>query len=195
MDTKLILAVATWIASHPFVRDGRGADIPRPRGFENVVAEVVADHPELPDPRVLASAFDVVAAHESAYDSAAVGDSGRSCGAWQTPCAETPMPAGWREEFDHAAAVADVVERERALRAAHQHRLTGVTREIRVGQARVAAKWLVASMARCPDHPLSLYATGTVCGPVRVADLYVREMRAEAAAPLVENPTPAQGSP
>lgn len=50
-----------------------------------------------------------------------------------------------------------------------------------LGQARVAAKWLLYSMQKCPDHPLSLYATGHVCGPVRVADYYWRQVRAELA--------------
>lgn len=48
-----------------------------------------------------------------------------------------------------------------------------------LGQARVAAKWLLYSMRTCPDHPLSLYATGHVCGPVRVADYYWRQVQAE----------------
>lgn len=55
-----------------------------------------------------------------------------------------------------------------------------------LGQARVAAKWIIVSFTRCPGHPLSLYATGHVCGAVRVADFYVREIRAEAATPLPE---------
>lgn len=50
-----------------------------------------------------------------------------------------------------------------------------------IGQARVAAKWLLYSMRTCPDHPLSLYATGRICGPVRIADYYWRQVRAELA--------------
>lgn len=50
-----------------------------------------------------------------------------------------------------------------------------------LGQARVAAKWLLYSMRTCPDHPLSLYATGHVCGAIRVADYYWRQVKAELA--------------
>lgn len=50
-----------------------------------------------------------------------------------------------------------------------------------LGQARVAAKWILVSWLACPNFPLSKYATGHVCGPVRVADWYWSEVRAELA--------------
>lgn len=139
-------ALLAWLLALPVVRDGHGAELPRPRGFFDVIATVALEHDELGDPRILAAALDVVAAHESAYRMTAIGDSGRSCGAWQTPCGETP-----------------------------------IGHDVGLAQARVAAKWLIASMTRCPDHPLALYATGRVCGSVRVADFYWREVRGELA--------------
>jgi len=59
-----------------------------------------------------------------------------------------------------------------------------------LGQARVAAKWLLYSMTRCPDYPLAIYATGHVCGPVKVADYYWSQVRAE----LAQSPLPAPDS-
>lgn len=133
-----------WFASLAPVTDGLNRPIPRPPGFAKVILTVALEHPEI-DPRILAAALDVVAAHESSYRLHPHGwnDGGKSKGAWQTPAAETPDDA--------------------------------------LGQARVAAKWLLYSMRTCPDHPLSLYATGHVCGPVRVADYYWRQVRAELA--------------
>jgi hypothetical protein len=55
-----------------------------------------------------------------------------------------------------------------------------------IGQARVAAKWLITSISRCPEHPISLYATGHVCGAVRVADYYWLQIKTELAIPIVE---------
>lgn len=145
------LALAAWLAALPFVRDGLGHPIPRPKGFADVVAAVALEHPEV-DARILAATLDVVAAHEGHYALHPRGfnDGGRSKGAWQTPSGETPDDA--------------------------------------MGQARVAAKWLLVSMQRCPDHPLSLYATGHVCGRVRIADFYWAEVQAELAIPLEVSP-------
>jgi hypothetical protein len=110
-----------------------------------VVATVALEHDDI-DSRILVAALDVVAAHESGYRHRAIGDGGRSKGAWQTPALETPDDP--------------------------------------IGQARIAAKWIITSATRCPDHPLSLYATGRICGSVRISDLYWREVRAELAIPL-----------
>lgn len=138
-------ALIAWVAALPVIRDGHGLPIPRPHGFAETIATVALEHEEL-DARVLAAMLDVVAAHESAYRVRALGDGGRSKGAWQTPAAETPDDA--------------------------------------IGQARVAAKWMIVSSLACPDFPLSRYATGHTCGSVRIADLYWREVRAELAIPL-----------
>lgn len=138
-------ALVAWIVSLPVIRDGHGLPIPRPTGFADAIATVALEHEEL-DARVLSAMLDVVAAHESAYRVRALGDGGRSKGAWQTPAAETPDDA--------------------------------------MGQARIAAKWLIVSAKACPDFPLSRYATGHVCGSVRIADRYWREVRAELAIPF-----------
>lgn len=143
-------ALLAWLVALPAQRDGHGMPIPRPAHFLAVVATVSLEHTELDDPRVLAAALDVLASHESGYRTGARGDSGRSCGAWQTPCTETPMSGD----------------------------------RLGLEQARVAARWVLWSSTRCPDHPLSLYATGTICGHVRIADFYWREVRAELAVPL-----------
>lgn len=192
--------IARLLMTLAVLKDGNGADLPRKQGFADVVATAVSEHPEF-DWRKLAAALDVIGAHESGYDAAAVGDSGKSCGAWQTPCDETPMPAGWRTEYEPARAAAQAArampattEEERAARdaalqharemfaAAHKHRLAAMTTAMRVGQARVASKWIIASFTRCPEHPISLYATGTICGAVRIADLYARQVEEERAA-------------
>ena len=55
-----------------------------------------------------------------------------------------------------------------------------------LGQVRVAAKWLVASIKRCPEFPISAYATGGYCGSVRVADSYWTLVRAELAIAVPE---------
>lgn len=55
-----------------------------------------------------------------------------------------------------------------------------------VGQVRVAAKWLVASIKRCPDHPLSPYGTGGLCASVRVTDEYFAIVRSELAIAVPE---------
>jgi len=146
------VALIAWISALPVLHDGRGHELPRPRGFAEVIATVALEHAEEVDPRILAATLDVVAAHEGRYQLHPRGfnDGGKSKGAWQTPAAETPDDA--------------------------------------MGQARVAARWLLVSMRRCPDHPLALYATGHVCGAVRVADFYWREVRAELAIPLEVQP-------
>lgn len=142
-------ALLAWAALLPVLHDGHGAPIPRPRNFFDVVVPVALEHPEI-DARILVATLDVVAAHESGYRHAALGDGGKSKGAWQTPVAETPDDP--------------------------------------TGQARVALKWIAWSMQRCPDHPLSLYATGRICGAVRIADFYFREVRAELAVAVPEVP-------
>lgn len=147
------------------VHDGHGRGIPRPSGFPQVIAKAALEQGDV-DARMLAAEFDILAAHESGYDTSARGDVhdgvAHSCGAWQTPCVETPGFArciegddcrrGWR--FTPSSTIA-------------------------LEQARVARKWILWSNARCPDHPLSLYASGTICGRVRVADRYWAEVRSE----------------
>ncbi len=76
-----------WLLALPLLHDGHGFPIPRPLGAARVIAEVAA---ETEAPQLYAALLDVLAAHESAYHPHAVGDHGRSCGAYQTPCARTP---------------------------------------------------------------------------------------------------------
>ena len=62
---------------------------PIPR-HEKIVTVYVTAAMDSHDPVKYAVWLDVLGAHESGYDSSLVGDSGASCGAWQTPCARTP---------------------------------------------------------------------------------------------------------
>lgn len=54
-----------------------------------------------------------------------------------------------------------------------------------LGQTRLAARILTVSMTSCPEHPLSLYASGR-CATIRVAELYAAEARREALTPLLD---------
>lgn len=83
-------ALLAALLSLPAVRDFHDHVIPRPLSAARVVARAAL---ETERPEVFAVLLDVLAAHESAYRPSAVGDSGRSCGAFQTPCAETPQDA------------------------------------------------------------------------------------------------------
>ncbi len=67
--------------------DGHGHQIPRPEQAAHIIADE-ASRTELP--AWYTAALDVLGAHESAYHPSAKGDSGKSCGAFQTPCAMTP---------------------------------------------------------------------------------------------------------
>lgn len=73
----LVLAFATLL-------DGHGHPIPIREAIRVVIASV-ADTP------LEAAELFVLVSHESAGRVDVRGDSGKSCGAWQTPCAETPM--------------------------------------------------------------------------------------------------------
>lgn len=67
--------------------DGHHQPIPRPER----AAQIIADEASRTDaPEWFAAALDVLAARESAYRPSALGDSGRSKGAYQTPVARTP---------------------------------------------------------------------------------------------------------
>jgi hypothetical protein len=81
------MTLLLWLLSLPLHVDGHAHGIPRPRGAATVIAQVAA---ETDDPKRYAAILDVLAAHESAYRTGVTGDSGRSCGAYQTPCARTP---------------------------------------------------------------------------------------------------------
>lgn len=63
--------------------DGLRRPIPMPEPAAAIIAEVAPD-------AWYAAALVVLGAHEGGYHSYAVGDGGRSCGAFQTPCAVTP---------------------------------------------------------------------------------------------------------
>jgi hypothetical protein len=47
-----------------------------------------------------------------------------------------------------------------------------------LGQARLAAKWVLVSWAACPDHPLNPYATGR-CVRSAIAEKYQGQVTAE----------------
>ena len=83
-------ALVAWILALPVVRDGHGMPIPR----SSVVVDAIADAAlETELPQIFAAHLDVLGAHESAYRTIAVGDGGRSCGIFQTPCTRTPHDA------------------------------------------------------------------------------------------------------
>ena len=85
--------LVAWLLSLPLLHDGTPlhAPIHRPEAAVHVIAQAAL---ETEDPPMYAALLDVFAARESAYRPTAVGDHGRSCGAWQTPCARTPMGKG-----------------------------------------------------------------------------------------------------
>ncbi len=74
----------TWLFLLPSLLDGHSRPIPIREAIRAVIASVA-------DSRIEAASLYVLVSHESAGRVDARGDSGRSCGAWQTPCAETPM--------------------------------------------------------------------------------------------------------
>ena len=77
---SVLLALPAW-------KDGHGYPIRRPEAAARVIAEVTADSDEaLRD----AVTLDYLAAHESGYRTSAIGDGGKSCGPFQTPCDITP---------------------------------------------------------------------------------------------------------
>ncbi len=75
------------LAALPHLLDGHGHPIPRPEVAARIIADE-AGRTELPE--WFAAALDVLAAHESAYHPSALGDGGKSKGAFQTPVARTP---------------------------------------------------------------------------------------------------------
>ena len=81
------LEILVWLVACPLHLDGHAHPIPRPYGAAKTIADVAATTEA---PQTFAALLDVLAAHESAYHTGVTGDGGRSCGAWQTPCAETP---------------------------------------------------------------------------------------------------------
>ncbi len=68
----------------PTLHDGHQAPIPCPELARVTIANVA-------ESRYEAAALYVLGAHESGWHMQARGDSGRSCGTFQTPCARTPM--------------------------------------------------------------------------------------------------------
>ena len=81
------LSLLTWLMSLAQHVDGHGHAIPRPLEASRVISLVAL---ETDSPREYAAMLDVLASHESGYHTGVTGDSGRSCGAYQTPCGRTP---------------------------------------------------------------------------------------------------------
>ncbi len=81
-------AIFLWLMMSLSHADGHGHEIPRASFAANTIAIVAV---ETEAPQVYAAMLDVLAAHESAYHTGVTGDGGRSCGAYQTPCARTPQ--------------------------------------------------------------------------------------------------------
>jgi hypothetical protein len=82
-----LTALLAWVLTLPAHVDGHHMPIPRPYGAALTIAKAAL---ETDSPVVYAAMLDVLAPHESAYRTSAVGDGGKSCGAFQTPCGETP---------------------------------------------------------------------------------------------------------
>ena len=80
-------AIFLWLMTLAVHNDGHGNPIPRTSFAANTIA-IVAEGTEAP--QIYAAMLDVLAAHESAYHTGVTGDGGKSCGAFQTPCARTP---------------------------------------------------------------------------------------------------------
>lgn len=96
-------ALFLWLLALPPVLDGHGHAIPRPRPAVMVISTVAAT---TDDPQLFGALLDVIAAKESGYRTKAAGDcpgmragsllctrerGAKSCGAYQTPCAVTPL--------------------------------------------------------------------------------------------------------
>jgi hypothetical protein len=153
--------LTSWSSRVPRVPDAHGRPIHRPAAsWSFILRHAVGTQ----SPLVYAAFLDVLAARESSYDFAAVGDNGDSCGAWQTRCEETPMPDGWRTEWAAAEAAEGKGELKPLHRIAHQHRVEQLTTEIKVGQIKRAIKSLDWAVSQCPEHPLWHYAAGH-CAP------------------------------
>ena len=67
--------------------DGHGRPIRAPESALRTIANAAA---ETESPRLFAAWLFVLGAHESGYHTGVTGDGGKSCGAYQTPCAVTP---------------------------------------------------------------------------------------------------------
>lgn len=100
-----ITQILAWLLVVPLILDGHRWPIPRPISAAAIIAKVAA---ETEDPKFFAALLDVQAAKESGYRADAAGDcpgmragdpkctralGAKSCGAYQTPCAETPENA------------------------------------------------------------------------------------------------------
>lgn len=149
----------------PFVLDyeaPRRMPIPRSAKVANVIAVASL---ETDSPIATAIFLDVVGAHESGYVTSAIGDHfdgiGRSCGAWQTPCARTPGFSRCTEG-----------EGCRWGWVFHGQPTTALA------QARVAISIWQRAREGCPDHPMWMYASGN-CSRSRTADLYENDMDSE----------------
>ena len=81
MDPTMLTA---WLLALPLY-----AATPRPPEFARAIA-IVALRVAPESPLELAATLDVIAAHESRYHPTALGDHGRSAGAYQTPAMRTP---------------------------------------------------------------------------------------------------------
>ena len=150
--------------------------IPRSQNVANVIATAAN---ETNSPKEFAAYLDVLGAHESGYDTSAVGDHtggiGRSCGAWQTPCAETPgftsSECSWAEESPTPGC--------------HWGWKFHPSPTIALQQARKAIQILKRAVDGCPDHPIWMYASG-LCTRTKTATLYEDEVNAELAIPVVQ---------
>jgi hypothetical protein len=82
--------LTAWLVAQPGVPDRQGRPIRRPESAARVIAQVAV---ETEAPYLFAVHLDVLAARESGYRLTVIGDGGKSCGAYQTPCARTPSDA------------------------------------------------------------------------------------------------------
>jgi hypothetical protein len=85
-------ALALWLSTASAeLKDGHGyAGRPAPAVVQAIADESIAD-PLMGDPISTAAVLLVFAFRESSYRADVRGDSGKSCGLFQSPCASTPL--------------------------------------------------------------------------------------------------------
>ncbi len=147
------------LVSLPMILDyERPVRLPIPRN-DKIVMVIATAALETEEPVKMAVWLDTLGAHESGYNPSLVGDHGQSCGAWQTPCGETPGFA--------ACTAAEEQDPKKCRWGWAFHTAPTVALQ----QARKATAILKRALDGCPSHPIWMYARG-VCGESRTAKLY-----------------------
>lgn len=163
---KLLLAIPAILDYEAAPPRGPGRQ-PVPRYEHSVgiyigVDDIAMAASETSDPLTLAAELDMFGAHEGGYCISVVGDSGSSCGTFQTPCAATPGFARCTED------------EENNHTKCHHHWAFHNARGVALAQARKAATVLQEWASKC-DHVVWGYARGA-CERTHTADLYENDL-------------------